>query len=391
MLIVFLCLISFIFFLTCERIRLERRLERIPLRIAVTGSRGKTSVARILASVLTEEGKRVVAKTTGSQAVLLLPDGSQRELRRYGTPSILEQKKVVGMAARLNADCLVAEVMSIHPENHYYEAQRVLQPNIVGVTNVRLDHTDAMGESEDEIASVIGLDIAPNAIAFVPEQACLPPIEAAVHRSGGSLVRITPGSAAPFLDPAPDALRKEFGANLDLVCAIARHLKIDRETALRGILKTSHDVGRLRVWAASRDGGSGTIYLVNAFAANDPESTMEILSMVLETVPEASDKVVGVLNVRADRLSRTLQWIEILKRGASGRFCRLFVIGDHGSLVRRRVAGVEVLRGSCPDKLMSRITAGMPDGGLVFGFGNLRGAGKLLVGHWRRTGRDYGI
>ena len=53
-------------YLVLERIRLDRYRSAIPLTIAVTGTRGKTSVTRMLASVLRESGRRVLAKTTGS-------------------------------------------------------------------------------------------------------------------------------------------------------------------------------------------------------------------------------------------------------------------------------------------------------------------------------------
>ncbi len=113
-----LCLISFFLFLLWERIVLHRAQRRIPLRIAVTGTRGKSSVVRLLASVLKQSGRTVIAKTTGSQAVILLPDGEQIELDRSVPPSILEQKQLIHRAARLKADCLVSEVMSLRPENH---------------------------------------------------------------------------------------------------------------------------------------------------------------------------------------------------------------------------------------------------------------------------------
>ena len=55
--------------LVCERLALKRRLSRIPLRICVTGTRGKSSVARMLASVLRCDGRSVLAKTTGSRGI----------------------------------------------------------------------------------------------------------------------------------------------------------------------------------------------------------------------------------------------------------------------------------------------------------------------------------
>lgn len=391
MLVLIVCLVSFLLFLFYERISLDRSLNRIPLRIAVTGTRGKSSVARILASILAEDGRRVLAKTTGSQAMLLLPDRSQRELRRRGIASILEQKQTVKRAARLGADCLIAEMMSIHPENHYFESQRILKPHIIAVTNVRLDHTEAMGESEEDIASVLSLDIPPKATVFVPEKAPRIPFEDAVRCSGGTLLKVTRGVAAPLHEMAPDLAKREFVDNLDLAYSVARHLNVDHRTILNGILKAQHDIGRLKVWTAYSNDRERSFYLVNAFAANDPESTFQVLSKVLELLPAASDKVIGVLNLRADRLPRTLQWAEVLRRGGLRRFRRLFVTGGHRRVIRRKLPDVEELGGNSPEGMMASITAGIPGGSLVFGFGNIKGAGQLLVGHWNKIGEDYGI
>ncbi len=391
LLILLVCLASFISCLAFERIYLNRCVNRIPLRIAVTGTRGKSSVARILASILTEHGKKVVAKTTGSQAMMLLPDGSRRELRRRGTPSILEQKQAIRQASRVGADCLIAEIMSIHPENHRVEAQRILMPNLVAVTNVRLDHTEAMGRSADEIASVLSLAVPPNSCVFLPEQIPQTPFAQAAEHSGCRLARIPAGSAAPILERAPHLADKEFPENLDLVYAVARHLNIDDTTILNGILKSQFDIGKLKVWRVCPKGGGGSYYLANAFAANDPESTLQILSKLLALLPAAADRVIGILNLRADRLPRTLQWIDALERGALSRLSRLYVTGDHTRMVKRRLPEVEILEGSTAESLMTGVTAGIPDGSLVFGFGNIKGAGMLLAEHWSRIGEDYGI
>ncbi len=146
-----LSLLGLLGYLAGERFLLKRRIRSVPLRISVTGTRGKSSVVRLLASVLREDGLRVVAKTTGSRATCILPDGSERNVPRRGMASIIEQKRFVQMAARMNADCLIAEIMSLHPENHIIESQVLIQPDVVLLTNVRVDHIDAMGSQEDQI------------------------------------------------------------------------------------------------------------------------------------------------------------------------------------------------------------------------------------------------
>ncbi len=158
--------LAFILYLIYERLALQRQRDSIPLRIAVTGTRGKSSVTRLIASILREDGRRVIAKTTGSEARIILPNADEIEIKRRGIPSIIEQKKFIRKAAQLKSDCIVAEIMSIHPENHFVESQQILQPHIVVVTNVRQDHTEAMGESKEEIAAVYCQDFPEKAKVF---------------------------------------------------------------------------------------------------------------------------------------------------------------------------------------------------------------------------------
>ncbi|MDH4198625.1 MAG: Mur ligase family protein, partial [Candidatus Aminicenantes bacterium] len=140
-------------YLWLERLGLERDRRRVPRRVCVTGSRGKSSVTRLIAAALREDGEVVLAKTTGSKPVLILPDGTEREIRRAGAPSLLEQKHLLRLASRLGARTLVAEMMSIRPESLEVESRRIFKAGLVAVTNVRLDHLDLMGSTRAAVAS----------------------------------------------------------------------------------------------------------------------------------------------------------------------------------------------------------------------------------------------
>ena len=81
----------------------RRALRAIPIRIHVNGSRGKSSVTRLLAAALREAGRRTVAKTTGSKARYIHPDGSEEPIIRLGTPNICEQVDILDRARREQA------------------------------------------------------------------------------------------------------------------------------------------------------------------------------------------------------------------------------------------------------------------------------------------------
>src|SRR5690606_11514584 len=90
-----------------EAARHRRPLSQIPIRVHVAGSRGKTTVTRLIGAGLNGGGLRVLVKTTGTLPLLVMPDGSERPWPRRGLPSIGEQIRVVRLAARLKVDAIV--------------------------------------------------------------------------------------------------------------------------------------------------------------------------------------------------------------------------------------------------------------------------------------------
>jgi len=140
----------------------------------VTGTRGKSSVVRLIAASLRESGLAVAAKTTGSKPIIIFPDGSEKEIQRRGSPTILEEKEVLKDAVNSQAQALVLELMSIHPESLYTESVQILRPNILVITNVRLDHLVQMGTSMEEIAASFSSSISDNCTIFIPKEEYFP-------------------------------------------------------------------------------------------------------------------------------------------------------------------------------------------------------------------------
>lgn len=377
--------VGFVIFLLIEKYRLKRWHEATPLRITISGIRGKSSVVRMLASVLRESGSKVLAKTTGSEATYILPDGEEAEVKRRGVVSIVEQKKLVRKAASLGVDCLVAEVMSIQPENHFVESQRILKPTIIGITNVRPDHVDAMGQSEEEIASALSLDISKRATVFVPENEIQPAFEKAVKKKGGKLEKIQHGTSACI-----ELSQQQFPESIGLVYAIAKYLKVNDNIIRRGIEKTTHDIGQMKIWKFALNGAGKTIYFVNGFAANDPESTAQVLNVVKETLPGSKEKIKGLLSLRADRADRSAQWLRALQKSDFG-FKRLYFIGAHANVLKRKIKEAVIINEKNPHQICEKLIAENEAGSVIFGFGNFKGIGRALVDYWNQTGEDYGL
>jgi poly-gamma-glutamate synthase PgsB/CapB len=387
MTILALILISFVVILAYERVELNRLRRAIPLVIAVTGTRGKTGVVRLLASVLRESGKKVLAKTTGSRAQYVYPDGSIHDVPRRGIVSILEQKKTLRKAVSLGVDCLVVEIMSVHPENHGVESRMILKPQIVVLTNVRRDHTAAMGETEREIANVLSLDLVPGCTVYLPDE-CLHLMRSESQSSEKIRYRVPTPDASSALVADRSATSTVLSANLDLVITAARDLGIADPVIAQGIRKTVHDVGEFRIWKFKINGKQ--LFVANAFAANDPLSTRQLLDATRRKLAPLNPPMTGLLNLRRDRADRTLQWIDALGTEEKMGFGNIFAVGGHARVLSRKIGGTGILSPGGPEEIMSRIGSSVQDGSVIFGFGNIGGVGVQLVEHWHRYGEPYG-
>ncbi|OGD20092.1 MAG: poly-gamma-glutamate synthase PgsB [Candidatus Aminicenantes bacterium RBG_16_63_16] len=379
-----------------EKLAVARAAGRIPLRIAVTGTRGKSTVTRLIAAALRADGRSVLAKTTGSKAMIILPDGTEEEIVRRGLPTILEQKGILSRAASLDAGVFVSELMSVRPDILAVESRRLIRPQILVITNARVDHREEMGTTRAEIAGGLAAAIPSGATVFILEEENRPEFERAAREAGSRLITVKSGRP-PEADSEPlPALGQGFEGDLALALAVSDRLGVPRGPALRGIAGARPDFGSLRAWDAVLGDPPAPWTLVSAFAANDPESSRRALELLAERPLEMRRELVGVLNLRADRGDRTLQWIEALDKGFFRGFAALYVVGAHTRAGRWRrpsqaAPSVRPLRGSSVEPLMEAIVQAHGGGAVLVGLGNMGGLGRTLVERWEKIGRAHAL
>src|SRR6267378_2271955 len=116
----------------------------IPHRVHVNGTRGKSSVTRLITGGLQGGGIKTLGKTTGTMPCYLLPSGKQAHIVRIGKPNIIEQLKVALRAVELGVDALVVECMAVLPDNQRLTEEKMIRSTVGVITNVRADHLDEM-------------------------------------------------------------------------------------------------------------------------------------------------------------------------------------------------------------------------------------------------------
>jgi poly-gamma-glutamate synthase PgsB/CapB len=381
-------------YLLIERFLLSKKIRKIPLRICVTGTRGKSSVTRLIAACLRESGVSVLAKTTGSLPSLLLPDGREQLIERQGNPTILEGKKVIKKASDLKVEALVTEMMSIRSECLRAESLQMFSPHILVMTNVRLDHLEQMGKTKEEIARCLSFSIPKNAVIFIPEGDSFSVFQSTAKKRKSRLILIPKHTEKDPLLLNGHFPGYEFEENIRLTYAVTDFLEIDRNTVSKGMLKVLPDFGILKAWSAELGPDQKQWHFVSCFAANDPESTRDALTRVKKTGLLEKRKIIGLLNLRDDRGARTLQWLNSLKNNDFPEFHKLIMTGMHAPVLKRRLkspgnGGIEVLRERDPEKILTRLVQHEKQDTVLVGLGNMGGLGKSLVNNWEKRGTPY--
>ena len=386
-----------IVFLWAERLSVERRLCALKLRAAVTGTRGKSSVTRLLHAALRESGVRTIGKTTGSAALVLLPDGSERELPRFGPPSILEHKSVLRLAGRVKAEALVSEMMSIRPECLRVESRKLVRPAVLVITNVRVDHREEQGRTREAVARSLAEAIPPGGTVIVPDEDFFPVFAERAAEAGARLIRV-PAEADATSSGASKNPTVEFDQNVRLALAAAERLGVSREAALKGMAGGRPDPGGLRFFRVGAGEPPRPWLFVSAFAANEPESSMMALNLARKAAPFPGGAKAAVLNLRDDRGDRTLQWLAAARDGFFREFDAVALVGSRAVSALRRQARVlensqetgatkfAVVSATSPEAVTASMIAapGFERGGVLVGLGNMGGLGRRLAEHWER-------
>ena len=368
----FFCLILWLLWLGwlwLESRRHRKNLERITLRIHVNGTRGKSGVTRLVAAGLRAGGKRVCAKVTGTDAKFIAPDGGERSLLRRGPANIREYLALAREAVDCGADTLVAECMALRPELQNFCEHKLMRSHIGVITNVRHDHEEIMGPTLLDIAVSLGQTI-PSSGGLVTTPAAFELLRAGCGL-GADTVKIVQPETVTQQEVAelPFEVERE---NLALALAVCELAGVDRVTALAGMRESRPDRGNLTVQDYRIEGHR--IRVVNAMAANDPDSTQ----ILWNRYAAEQGKVVGVvLHARPDRRLRTRQL---------GRFFAVFwpgpyyLTGDAAFAAKcLRQAGVAdrqivVLPEPEQERVLWAVAATMqePDG-ILFEAGNMKG------------------
>ncbi len=360
-------------------------VKKIPIRIHVNGTRGKSSVTRLIAGGLRASGMKVIAKTTGTKPRFIISNTEEFPIKRLGKPNIGEDKKIFRQAVKYQPDAIVLECMALVPEYQWTSAHRIVKSNYGVITNARADHLDVMGPTV--------LDVAKNLANTIPQAGkffTADPIHLNVFRSRAEKLRTEVFLADP--NSITDEDMKGFSyvehkENVALAVLVCSHLGVDKQTALKGMYQTNPDPGVMRIWTIQDR--NKEMRLVNTLAANDPDSIFLLWERVKNLAPER----IVLVNCRDDRQDRSLQLGELSAQKINADwyvttgFLTMPYIKKAQSLgiPKQKIVNLE---GKSPDQIYSRVLDLVKKNALIFATGNIVGFGETVIAYFAQKGEE---
>ena len=357
-------------------------LNRLPIRIHVNGTRGKTSVARLISAGLREGGLRVCTKTTGSFASVCGPDGTEYPLHRQDLPNIIEQMRVLRRLVGFRPDAVIVECMALQPQYQMLTEIHMMKSTHGVITNARADHLDIMGPTPDDVALALAGSTPRKATLYTAEKKYLDVFRRAAHDRSTRLVATTDEDSAQVTEAELDDFQyTEHAENVALALRVCADLGVPRESALRGMQALAPEVGATRILEVSFYERS--LLFVNAFAANDPESTELIWERVVEKYGEGRSRI-ALVNCRFDRPQRSQQLATVASRWSPADH---YVLMGSGTLLFAKAAtaggimpsDITIVEGDDIDEVFETILEQSGRDPLIVGMCNVKGGGTELA------------
>lgn len=307
----------------------QKRIYSIPIRIHVNGTRGKSSVTRLIGASFREGGIKTITKVTGTYPRLILEDGTEAAIHRREGANIIEQLSIIKYAAKRKAEAIVLECMALQPQYQWITEKKMVHSTIGVITNVRLDHVDVMGYTLPEIAKVLSKTIPNNQNFFMAETEESEILKQTAEKNHSKVHIAKPESVS-------NEEMKEFNyiehkENVAIALAVCNYLEIDRKTALKGMYKANPDAGALKLYRVNAFNKITNFF--NAFAANDYQSTLMIWKMIEQEIGFKGPKII-LLNTRDDRMDRAKQFTEMLGKNLCEEMDYLMLIGQSTDVVK---------------------------------------------------------
>lgn len=319
--LVLIIVLGFIIFLIIESNKNIKNRKKLKHIIHINGIRGKSSTTRLIHAGINNNGINTLAKTTGTLPMIINKENQEELIVRRGRANIKEQIKIIDKAVKNEAEILAIECMAVNPRLQYISQEKILKADIGVLTNVRLDHTEEMGESLEEICESLMNFIPRNGVLITTEKVFFDKLKKECDRLNTKII-------APVIKD--EYSRINFKENVACAVEVCKLLGIDEKDALKGMESFIHDPYDLKLYKLPNDA-----LFINGLSINDPDSS-ELVFRDLEDKYNLENKNLYLLiNNRPDRGYRADHMVMLSKRLNPDK---IILLGSFGNNLKKRLS-----------------------------------------------------
>lgn len=366
--IILIIAIGYLSFIIFERLYHQKIRKSFKHVILVNGIRGKSTVCRLIDAGLRECGFKVYTKTTGTLPMIIDTNNNEELVKRLGPANIREQLKILRKAKKEQADIVVIECMAVSPELQEIVQQKMVNADIVVITNVRLDHIGQMGNTLEELAAAFSKTLPVNGKFIINDNEYFDIYQKANHHNTEIII------AKDYQLQNVETTFKTFSENLNLSLAVCDSLNLSQTTFVEGMKKYHQDFGAYQILSYH------DVTLISAFAANDVTSTKMLFTESLKYF--SKDRITILFNSRDDRPTRTNQFIDLI---AEFDCHKVMIYGANiayikHKLLKKGVMNIQIIKNK--EDIMTE--------DVVFGIGNIKTLGIDLINLFKEEGEKNG-
>lgn len=325
--------------------QIMKQLDQVEIRILVTGSRGKSSLVRLLHAALSAHGIPTYAKTTGTAAFEIDVESVQHETKRIGQVSILEileaTKRAFSHSTKPRA--MVIECMAVSPLLTKILSHQMFKPTIVVITNALLDHLEEQGKTREEIAESLFLAVSSSTKFVITADAYPSNISVYEKLSTENQVQLKLASTDEVHGKQIENLSHQHPANIAMALGVGEILGLDTSQSLYGMKQTTiepfdREFSRIQIQ-------SKTFTFFDLGSINDTDSLPVNIDAVLKSSSDQHVLLAAVVH-RWDRPLRALEFTENL---SPNLFDGVLIVGEpyvpaKGILLQNGFADAQILR-----------------------------------------------
>ncbi len=275
-------------------------------RISIEGTRGKTSLAISLHGEIVGRGRTSFCKVTGAAPLLCVGNGLR----------ILERNRPTRLYENIlnvpGSEYCVLENQGVSPYTIRVFNELFVRPQIIAVTNIRLDHVEEMGRTREKIARSIASSFGKAEVVFSGETN--DHLNDIMEKKAKKLVRVS--SEHPHLPGA------EIPALLNEIVGFLGLGRVDVRAYVRAIMD------RLK-WREF----DGIAYF-DASKVNDPDSAALLIRWL-------GDDPFLFIQLRRDRPGRTWAFLKMVRERWVD-YSRVAVAGEWSQEFSKRVGGIHL-------------------------------------------------